>query len=86
MNNVRHRIITSISLSLLQEETKRLMKDGWRPIGEPALAAPADLVRPPYWAQAMYLGEAEIPLESQKIELPPTSRLSNPPTVPNRPG
>jgi hypothetical protein len=75
MNNaIRHRLVHSLSLTILQQETKKLMNEGWRTIGEPALAAPADIKRPPYWVQAMYLGEEAIPLENQRVDAPEGSR------------
>lgn len=73
---IRHRLVHSLSLSLLQEETKKLVEQGWRPIGDPALAAPVDIKRPPYWTQAMYLGSEPIPLETHRIEPPAGSRAA----------
>jgi hypothetical protein len=75
MNNaVRHKLVHSLSLTILQEETKKLVGEGWRPIGDPALAAPVDIKRPPYWVQAMYLGTEDIPLENHRIDAPEGSR------------
>jgi hypothetical protein len=75
MNNaIRHRLVHSLSLTNLQQETKRLMGEGWRPIGDPALAAPVDIKRPPYWVQAMYLGDEAVPLETQRVDAPDGSK------------
>jgi hypothetical protein len=61
--NVRHRMVHAISLTLLQKEVEKLREQGWVAEGEPSLAAPMDLTRPPYWVQAMYLN-AERPGDS----------------------
>jgi hypothetical protein len=53
--NVRHRVVHAISFSLLQNEVKKLRAQGWVAEGEPALAAPVDVTKPPYWVQTMYL-------------------------------
>ena len=77
MNNaVRHKLVHSLSLTLLQAESTKLVAQGWRTIGEPALAAPADIQRPPYWVQAMYLGSDDIPLETLRIDAPAGSRAA----------
>jgi hypothetical protein len=53
--DVRHRVVHAISFSLLQKEVKKLRAQGWIADGEPALAAPMDETKPPYWVQTMYL-------------------------------
>ena len=73
---VRHRVVQSISLSLLKEETQKLAVEGWRPIGDPSLAVPVDLKRPPYWVQAMYLGDDAIALETHQVTPPAHSQIS----------
>lgn len=70
---VRHRLVHAISPSLLRAEVAKLVKEGWRLIGEPTLAAPVDLNRPPYWVQAMYLAKDEIPNDSITAEDPRNS-------------
>ena len=75
-SDIRHRLVHSLSLSLLQTETKKLLAEGWRPIGDPALASPVDIKRPPYWVQAMYLGAEAIPIETLRIEPPAGTRTA----------
>lgn len=67
---MRHRVVSSTSLDRLEKETQKLMRDGWRTIGVPALAKPADVRQAPYWVQAMYLSPHEIPFDA--IQLPET--------------
>jgi hypothetical protein len=75
----RHRVVTSLSLARLKTEVDKLVREGWRPIGEPALASPADLMRPPYWAQAMYLNPVEIPQEMHRVDPPKDSKMTENP-------
>lgn len=77
--HTRHRVVTSLSLPRLRIEVEKLVAEGWRTIGEPALASPADLMRPPYWAQALYLSANEIPQDSVRVDPPKDSQLSEKP-------
>lgn len=60
----RHYIATAATKADLEEEVRRKEAEGWRRIGDPAMAVPRDPKRPPYWAQAMYWSSEEIPLQN----------------------
>jgi hypothetical protein len=62
----RHKVVNSLSKLLLEQEIKTLTAEGWQPVGDPALATPADPTRPPYWVQTMHLSEERMPLENQE--------------------
>jgi hypothetical protein len=66
----RHKVVNSLSKPLLLEEVKKLVAEGWRPIGETSLAVPVNLSKPPYWVQAMYLSDEKIPLENHPVDRP----------------
>lgn len=51
----RHRVVHSLSLSLLQQQVTALLREGWTTVGVPALAQPVDRSCPAYWVQALYL-------------------------------
>lgn len=51
----RHRVVHSLSLSVLQREITDLLREGWITVGSPSLAQPVDRSCPACWVQAMYL-------------------------------
>ena len=52
-DRITHRIVSSLSLRRLEAEVRRLVRVGWRKVGEPAMAMPDDPTKPPYWAQTL---------------------------------
>lgn len=57
----RHRVVHSLSLSLLQQEVTALLREGWTTVGAPALAQPIDRTCPAYWVQALHLQTRSAP-------------------------
>jgi hypothetical protein len=68
---VRHRVVQAASPAILQLQVAKLLQQGWRVIGEPALATPMNLASRPYWVQAMYLAPNEVPQDAVKFEIQP---------------
>lgn len=50
----RHRVVHSLSLSMLQQQVTSLLREGWITLGTPALAQPVDRSCPACWVQALY--------------------------------
>jgi hypothetical protein len=65
---VRHRVVRASTPSLLRTEIDKLLKEGWRIIGDAALATPVGLSARPYWVQTLYLAPEEIPQDSIKVD------------------
>jgi hypothetical protein len=52
-DDTRHKTVQALSLNLLQVEVVRWESEGWRRVGDMALATPALQTKPPYWVQSM---------------------------------
>lgn len=53
--SARHRVVHSLSLSVLQRQVSELLNEGWITIGTPSLAQPLDRSCPACWVQTLYL-------------------------------
>jgi hypothetical protein len=73
---MRHRIVQSASRRELEQVVGRLCDEGWRPVGQPMISAPADLRQPPHWGWVLYRSSVPVPLEILQILPPPDSRFS----------
>jgi hypothetical protein len=65
----RHRVVHSLSLSVLQQQVTELLREGWTTIGSPALAQPVDRSCPACWVQALYLHSKQ---ELENLPAPPS--------------
>jgi hypothetical protein len=54
----------------MDEEVRRAIAEGWKPVGEPTLAVPKDLALPKYWFQALCLSSSPIEVERANIPAP----------------
>lgn len=70
---MRHRIVRSASRRQLEQAIATLLTEGWRPIGESAVAAPDDLRQPPHWVRVLYQSARTVPLDILEIPPPPDS-------------
>jgi hypothetical protein len=52
----RHKTVQALSRNLLETAVKKLESEGWRRMGNVALAKPVSETQPPYLVQAMVHG------------------------------
>lgn len=69
----RHRLVTSAQRAVLEKAVAQLEAEGWRRLGDPAMAMPRNPKRLPYWSQAMYCCGAELHVEPFDADVELTS-------------